>query len=541
MRTKPASRRATAALAVVATNLCACGADTDSTAEAGAEGTRFGGVNFAHIKPWVMLLGTSEQIDEAEVGWLADHFDVVAGQVGPGADWDTHGHGTARCAGRPIEYTWGQGDHEKIRAWGEANGEDYEQVFLHYQWDTSVPMMGPTYQARGWNPDDDQGQCGGVAGDWVNDLVANVDGSCSGLPSDPSRSAATGEEARVPVYPGVPDWRMPDPVSETFLRWATDSVLTCNGWEAPAHCRVDCIWEDNTLVLPAAIDAWALDQTFRYAGIAADVSHPNITDRVVAAAALLDRVSESLARPVFGLPNVGASFPLCERDQPYRQLFLDLLDEAYIQVWLQGVNTPGGPAFDRNYEGAIIDLLSVTVGTAERRFIEVPVEKPFDTDERKLLILALFHLVNSENTYVSFNVYPSADYPDDIRGAEHPERFTWFGAISFDVGGAIPNHWGLADYLGAVGSHQHFVLVEGADPSRPSDSYRVLAREFERALVLVKLRPKEDSLADASTATTHELGRPYRPLRADGSLGEPIDRVVLLNGSGVVLVPSSTP
>jgi hypothetical protein len=85
-------------------------------------------------------------------------------------------------------------------------------------------------------------------------------------------------------------------------------------------------------------------------------------------------------------------------------------------------------------------------------------------------------------------------------------------------------------------------LVEGDDPSNAAMKYRVYQRTYERALVLYKplSHKKGDWKLKAGlgdeTATTHDLGAVYRPLRADGSPGEPVTRVSLRNGEGVILV-----
>jgi hypothetical protein len=85
-------------------------------------------------------------------------------------------------------------------------------------------------------------------------------------------------------------------------------------------------------------------------------------------------------------------------------------------------------------------------------------------------------------------------------------------------------------------------LVEADDPSHAGMKYRVYRRTYERALVLFKplshkpgdwkVRP---TLGD-DTATTHDLGGSYRPLRADGTLGEAVTRVSLRNGEGAILI-----
>jgi hypothetical protein len=72
--------------------------------------------------------------------------------------------------------------------------------------------------------------------------------------------------------------------------------------------------------------------------------------------------------------------------------------------------------------------------------------------------------------------------------------------------------------------------------------YRLYAREYEKAKVLFK--PLSHKPGDWKTkaplgddsATWHELDGEYRPLRADGTLGEPVKRVSLRNGEGAILI-----
>jgi hypothetical protein len=81
----------------------------------------------------------------------------------------------------------------------------------------------------------------------------------------------------------------------------------------------------------------------------------------------------------------------------------------------------------------------------------------------------------------------------------------------------------------------------GPDPSNPALSYRLYQREYDRALVLFKpLSYARGTTATASngdeTATRHDLGAAYRPLRADGSTGEPVTSITLRNGEGALLI-----
>lgn len=83
------------------------------------------------------------------------------------------------------------------------------------------------------------------------------------------------------------------------------------------------------------------------------------------------------------------------------------------------------------------------------------------------------------------------------------------------------------------------IFATGADPQNAELAYRVLAREYDNALVLYKPRSYNlgkgtGSIGD-STATTHELGGNYRAIQADGSLGPVIRSITLRNGEGAVL------
>jgi hypothetical protein len=101
----------------------------------------------------------------------------------------------------------------------------------------------------------------------------------------------------------------------------------------------------------------------------------------------------------------------------------------------------------------------------------------------------------------------------------------WSAAVEFNVG--QPNgQWSL--------------LASGHDPADVAKTYKVYQRRYDNALVLFK--PLSYSLGiagttDDRTATVHQLGRAYRPLQADGTLGAAITSIRLRNGEGAILVP----
>ena len=97
--------------------------------------------------------------------------------------------------------------------------------------------------------------------------------------------------------------------------------------------------------------------------------------------------------------------------------------------------------------------------------------------------------------------------------ADDPE-----GRINFRMYGATGTVW-----------FDDIVLVEGGETP-----WKVFAREYTRALVLTK--PSCSGKWDASTATEHKLPGAFRPLLADGSLGEPLTTISLRSGEGAILL-----
>jgi hypothetical protein len=102
----------------------------------------------------------------------------------------------------------------------------------------------------------------------------------------------------------------------------------------------------------------------------------------------------------------------------------------------------------------------------------------------------------------------------------------WMAAIEYDIGQPL-GHWSL--------------WTTGPDPSNRSLSYRIYRRKFQSALVVFKplshargFRGKPSTGDDS--ATRHDLGPAYRPLRADGTLGEQVTTITLRNGEGAILI-----
>ena len=94
----------------------------------------------------------------------------------------------------------------------------------------------------------------------------------------------------------------------------------------------------------------------------------------------------------------------------------------------------------------------------------------------------------------------------------------------------------IPDFLNNYNSIEHFIFANGPDPSKITDTYKVLAREYENALILVKLRPTSTSLIGPVSQTMHELNGTYHYLYPNGTLGSSIKTILLGNNEAAILI-----
>jgi hypothetical protein len=139
------------------------------------------------------------------------------------------------------------------------------------------------------------------------------------------------------------------------------------------------------------------------------------------------------------------------------------------------------------------------------------------TDPRtQLAALAYYYmLADPERTFVMFN----GGFEPSTAWARH-----WTEAVKFDVG-KPRGTWS--------------VFAQGKDPERTYLDYKVIRREYDRALVLYKPLSYAGGRTGTTgdrTATTHVLPGRYRELRADGTLGPVVTTVRLRNGEGAILI-----
>jgi len=412
-------------------------------------------------------------------------------------------------------------------AWAASNGYDPEDFYLHYREDTDVigwesQVLVPGYPAGrvpGWNPN---------AG-----------------PSDPPASATTRSESRAfngndgvigPLYMA----NITEPGMRGFLLNHIAKLVDGSHWgTAFASGPIDGIMADVG-VYYAQFGEGMLPNTDEHYGVPMTDSHPHSRGFETLYPELAAGLENRFGHAIDIMPNYGHIYFL-NYDHPAAEGIQRTTPWAWAEVWLMyhGTYQPtSGPGrcitWESDYENAIAAVVRET-RRGSRRVLGAR-DKPRDgvpgSDRGKIFLLALYYLVHNQNTwflYETVNVH-------GVGVTEHMSEWNWNPAVTFDIGQPEPVPPGFTDFDGRSGTNEHYIFAHGQDPWQPQAYYRVLARRFSNALVLVKMLPDGSVTTDASI-TTHQLDGSYALLQADGTLGAVSTTVDLRNNEAAILIP----
>lgn len=150
-------------------------------------------------------------------------------------------------------------------------------------------------------------------------------------------------------------------------------------------------------------------------------------------------------------------------------------------------------------------------------------------------LLASQYLVNHENGHFALHIGSASYYGGQPKGTL--KNTHWHKNIEFDVGAPIVREG--QDYWGKTGTDRFYVLDEAAYVPGKGIAYKVLAREYENALVIAKFGV--DSYPKVGREPLmHQLGGEYRRLLPDNTLGPVITEIELGQGGGAILVKAES-
>ena len=337
-------------------------------------------------------------------------------------------------------------------------------------------------------------RAGGGSSGTVPAFDANADRNHDGYLSDtefkyrhPGDDARFAYESRL-FYPAYGQMRFAtNPANGAFRNWAVDHARRF----LAQHPNADGLFVDNSYskiqadprVLRESLDKYADD----YASLLASIDSGIGKKWVLANTAGSGASADPLARYGVSYLDEFALRPLVHTWQQFQ----DVADQTADRFRLMGPN--GFAVLDTYPAGGS------------------------PTDPRtQLAALAYYYLVaDPARTFVMFN----GGYEPSSAWSRH-----WTDAVKYDVG-KPHGTWSL--------------YAQGKDPERSYLTYKVIARQYDNALVLYKplsyAAGRTGTLSDR-TATVHVLPGRFRELRADGTLGPVVSSVRLRNGEGAILV-----
>lgn len=465
-------------------------------------------------------------LDPAENAWRAGHYDLFIGVTDPDAIRAINPYA------RLFEYSiirfhqFDQVGTKTASAWAVAHGYDPEDFYLHYKEDTYIPtwegrvIVGgfPAGMVPGWNP---------------------------GGGGNPASATIRAQSRVVGYYYGraTPDYfaNIAHPGFRQFMAERIAGLIDGTWYYNTPYASgpLDGILGDEAIWY-AIYKEGLLDHSVEYYGIPINENHPYAIAYEQFYPFLAQSLLAQLGRTEDVMPNYGHVLFLNYNNRSAINI-QSATPWAWGEVWVRytGLSSPttGNSrciTYNWDYDNAVKAIIRQTRAGGRRVIGAQDVSNGIaGSDRGKLFTLGLYYLLHNANTYY---MYETSSTNRSLE--QHISTWQYNPAVEYDVG--VPDHLpdGAVDFDGKTNTREHFVFASGPDPYKTTVTYRVLARRFTHALVLVKMLP-EGSVDDSRSITVHPLGGSYRPLLANGTLGAPITQVTLRNNEAAILIPQT--
>jgi len=464
-------------------------------------------------------------IDAAENAWRASHYDLLIGMGDPDAIRAINPYV------RIFEYAlirfhnFDVPGTKTASAWALAHGYDPEDFYLHYKEDTVIPTWEgrvivpgfPAGMVPGWNPGG-----GGNPASATTRAQSRVVGYYYGV----STPAYFGNIAH-PGYKQFTAERIAGVIDGT---WYFNTPF--------ASGPMDGIMCDEAIWY-AIYKEGMLDHSTEYYGIPINENHPYAIAYEQFYPYLSESLLAQLGRTEDVMPNYGHVLFLNYNNRSAINIQYST-PWAWGEVWVRynGLSTPTtgnnrAITYNWDYDNSVKAIIRQTRAGGRRVIGAQDVSNGIaGSDRGKLFTLGLYYLLHNSFTYYEYDTANDHSLPG------HLSTWQYNPAVEYDVG--VPDYLpgSAVDFEGKKNTREHFVFASGPDPYKPTLTYRVLARRFTHALVLVKMLP-EGSVEDSRSVTVHALGGSYRPLLANGTLGAPLTQVALRNNEATILIPQT--
>jgi hypothetical protein len=469
---------------------------------------------YPHIKTASQLLRT--YIDGDELAFRASHYDLFIGNPSPDEVRPINPH--AELLQYVVSRFIVPQDVAYAEDWAADHGEDPEDLFLHYREDVTIPGRGsqvivqgiPAGTVPGWNP---------------------------GGGGNPASATERRQSRAVSFYLGSPAWYLANTGSPAYRRFIVDKCArlidgTYYG-NAFATGPVEGIMCDEAIYY-AWVGDGMLEHTSEYYGITVTDEHPYPVSVETSYAALVQGLYDRFGSARDVMPNYGHALFLSYDNRSARNV-QKITPWIWPQVWVSETGTSSPTSgnnrcitYEKDYEQAVAGIVRQTRGSARRVLGARDASNGLTgSDRSRLFTLGLYYLVSNLNTYYMYETTGPFSGPLSTWG--------WNPAVTYDVGAPARIPASVTDFDGKSNSTEHWLFATGPDPYNPGLTYRVFARRFGNALVLVKMLP-EGSVIDDRSITTHALDGSYAVLQGDGNPGPVVTTATLRNNEALILI-----
>ena len=453
----------------------------------GPDNSMLEGGKLQHL-PHIKTFGFSpEGIDKS---WEAEHYDLVVDSASlpfyKNLNPDMLG-----VTGKIILYVGTQSsDYQGLKERYDNAGRDSEEIFLHFGTNTKLWLSsrGLYLYIPGWDP--------------INDT--NNDGIWD-KNNNPNATATTKEQAMVPYDSKESLWliNIGEPIYQDFITEKAYSLVNSDLGDGVTYNWFYAEYLTESPTMPkigtgGGLIEYKKDTSSKWPEFSSDYIK------------LIDKIQKRISPKLLGGLAKDGVIPYTVKDKCRFILAKDAVTAIEKKKGLIGNYLPSPLGYWR-IEGAsyLIQhkvLLHTILG-----------DTPEVRERDRIYGLSWFYIIQE----------PNLDYFSSYLGTQSTSN-DWFEGIEAKVGSPL---------------NDCSVFDEGWDPAVPEtkrdsyDKYTVYIREYTNALILIKIRPSDDSKSyGTDSATSYTLDRDYYLLHSDGSTEYPIRTISLPNSSSVILL-----
>ncbi len=479
--------------------------------------------NFPHMKFMACIYqNLNTAITTAHMQWIVTHYDAIIGDPPSETTYDIM---KDPVTGNPnikmIFYlAYNTNDSETwMEAWCSANGYDPEDIYYHYYSDTLVTLRGgTTYTFYGYG--------GGSA---TSLRQARVNSSWG--------TVANGGIDNVLQQPDRPNF---NPTSAAWRR--AFEALAVSRLSIATGKTGDGIFLDTFegTIYDGAGVGLHLENTIEMRAIYGS----DCTPAEALAQAKADMVAEKLAMETNVSVTMGKTILIVPNVADYANWFYwfkDFEDDIYTNykdLWIEYGLSSGKSTLTIPYLKAAYDRMDANPSlnfwvTGDFAYLYTNALNTIDL--RQYLIgghYLVWHPVN-KNYYAFVHLgSPTGGYGGVLSGGYYYYNLgtDWHINMEYDIGQPAVRIG--TDYWGASNTNRFFTFASGTGPD---GGYTILGRNFDNALVLVKIGSRGGIANVGTNVTTHSLGGTYYRLQDDNTPGSAITSIDLGDSHGAIL------